>query len=181
MQMSTDGALAVYAMYQAGILTGNDAYGTFTPYSTITRAEVAAVVSRMVDPSLRQAFILQDIPRLTGFEGNYFVSAGDVNRPWIGYELNVLEISGGRIRFDFQHPKAGHAIKFTSEDAKITNATTAVGYGTCFYVDQPENTTPVKYEFIFSNYNIHLNVYIDGAGIPDYIIDYACGGAIQSS
>ena len=42
---------AVYQLYDAGVLTGD---GTgFRPWQTITRAEVAAVVSRMGDVSLR--------------------------------------------------------------------------------------------------------------------------------
>lgn len=42
---------AVYQLYDAGVLTG-DGEG-FKPWNTITRAEVAAVVSRMGDASLR--------------------------------------------------------------------------------------------------------------------------------
>lgn len=44
---------AVYRLYRAGILSGNSA-GAFMPGSTITRAEAAAIVSRMADPALRQ-------------------------------------------------------------------------------------------------------------------------------
>ena len=43
----------IYALYRAGILTGNDANGTFYPDSNITRAEVAAIIARMIDPSQR--------------------------------------------------------------------------------------------------------------------------------
>lgn len=53
---------AVYRLYQAGILTGNDAYGTFTPFSSITRGAAAALVSRMADPSLRVAVTLKKDP-----------------------------------------------------------------------------------------------------------------------
>ena len=44
---------AVYMLYRAGILTGSDSNGTFNPDSTITRAEAAAIITRIVDPSLR--------------------------------------------------------------------------------------------------------------------------------
>lgn len=47
-----DGA---YLLYRAGVLTGSDAAGTFRPYSTITRAEAAAIVTRIIDPALRQS------------------------------------------------------------------------------------------------------------------------------
>ena len=45
-----DYAEAVYRLYNAGVLTGNDAYGTFTPDSYITRGAAAALVSRLADP-----------------------------------------------------------------------------------------------------------------------------------
>ena len=53
---------AVYRLYEAGILTGNDAKGTFTPYSTITRGAAAALMSRIADPSLRRAITLVKAP-----------------------------------------------------------------------------------------------------------------------
>ena len=44
-------AQSVYRFYRAGILTGNDAKGTFGPQTTITRGAAAAIISRMADPS----------------------------------------------------------------------------------------------------------------------------------
>ena len=46
-------AANIYFLYRTGILSGKDARGTFSPYGTITRAEVAAIASRVADPSLR--------------------------------------------------------------------------------------------------------------------------------
>lgn len=46
----------VLSFYNAGILTGVDKYGTFNGSATLTRAECAAMVARIVDPSLRQRF-----------------------------------------------------------------------------------------------------------------------------
>ena len=45
---------SVYTLYQAGVLTGSDEYGTFNPYSYISRAEVATISTRMVDSTYRQ-------------------------------------------------------------------------------------------------------------------------------
>ena len=50
----------IYLLYRAGVLTGNDAKGTFTPEATISRYGVAAIVSRMALPSLRQSITLKD-------------------------------------------------------------------------------------------------------------------------
>ena len=47
-----DGYDAVAMLYRAGVLTGS-AGGRFEPERTITRAEVAAIATRMVDSALR--------------------------------------------------------------------------------------------------------------------------------
>lgn len=52
--MSVDYADAVYLLYRAGVLSGSDANGTFNPDSTITRAEAAAIITRIVEPNLRK-------------------------------------------------------------------------------------------------------------------------------
>lgn len=57
-----DYAEAVYALYNAGIIMGSDAYGTFYPDTTITRGAVAAIVTRMADTTLRREFVLEKIP-----------------------------------------------------------------------------------------------------------------------
>lgn len=57
----TDDA-AVLKFYNAGILTGVDEYGTFDGDKTLTRAEAAAMVSRIVRPELRQSFTPEAVP-----------------------------------------------------------------------------------------------------------------------
>ncbi len=49
---------AVYKLYRAGILTGNDEIGTFAPWSNISRGEVATIATRMADQNLRKNFSL---------------------------------------------------------------------------------------------------------------------------
>ena len=53
---------SMYMLYCAGVLSGSDAYGTFMPESFITRAEVAAIISRMIVPSLRKQITLEPVP-----------------------------------------------------------------------------------------------------------------------
>lgn len=67
----------VYKLYRAGILTGNDEYGTFAPYSNIDRASVAAIVSRIAKEDLRKTFTLKK------------------------YVYFPLEVIGGNIKYDF--------------------------------------------------------------------------------
>lgn len=54
---------AIYSLYDAGVLTGNDQYGTFTPNANITRSAVATIISRVVEPSLRQHISLTPKPK----------------------------------------------------------------------------------------------------------------------
>ena len=51
-------AAEIYTFYRAGILTGSDGLGTFNPETGILRREVAAILSRMFDDSLRQSITL---------------------------------------------------------------------------------------------------------------------------
>jgi hypothetical protein len=46
----------IFRLYKAGILTGNDAYGTFGPSDSITRAQAAAIITRIALPSERVSF-----------------------------------------------------------------------------------------------------------------------------
>ena len=48
----------VWTLYRAGVLLGNDTYGTFAPASTITRQEAAAILARVALPGLRRDDIL---------------------------------------------------------------------------------------------------------------------------
>lgn len=57
-KMSASYAASVYKLYRAGILAGGNAKGTFSPGTFITRAECAAIVSRMAESNNRVAFTL---------------------------------------------------------------------------------------------------------------------------
>lgn len=51
---------AVLKLYNAGILTGSDSAGSFMPTGKIKRSEVAAIVTRMANPTLRKSFSLNN-------------------------------------------------------------------------------------------------------------------------
>lgn len=48
----------IYKLYRAGILRGNDEFGTFRPDDSIKRSEVSAVLTRMMDNTARLSFTL---------------------------------------------------------------------------------------------------------------------------
>lgn len=45
---------SIFLLYQAGVLTGNDARGTFEPETNINRAQAAAIITRIALPSERK-------------------------------------------------------------------------------------------------------------------------------
>ena len=44
---------AIFMLYKAGVVGGNDSQGTFAPGNSITRAEAAAIISRVIIPATR--------------------------------------------------------------------------------------------------------------------------------
>ncbi len=55
-QMTHPQAGAIYKLYRAGILQGNDAQHNCSPATSIRRSEVAAILTRMMDPAKRISF-----------------------------------------------------------------------------------------------------------------------------
>ena len=43
----------ILLLYRAGVLNGADAQGNFMPQKSVTRAETAAMLSRLISPQLR--------------------------------------------------------------------------------------------------------------------------------
>lgn len=88
---STPYADEILLLYQAGIFTGSDAYGMFSPYMAITRAEVAAMVYRCVDESQRQTLNLKPLSQRP---------AVAYNAPWSDRAASKLEDYDGLIPFE---------------------------------------------------------------------------------
>ena len=85
----------IFRLYNAGILSGGDAYGTYSPYNSITRAELSAILCRLVEPSTRltlklspkpadltvystdKIFYIEDIPLpgVVRIDGEYYIAA----------------------------------------------------------------------------------------------------------
>lgn len=75
----------VLSFYNAGVLTGVDAYGTFNGGGTLSRAECAAMVARIVDPSLRKTFTPAEKP------------AEPSGKPTLSYEEELMQTEAVRI------------------------------------------------------------------------------------
>ncbi len=88
---SSDSAwTSVITFYRAGVLSGKDAYGTFGGAESITRAELAAILTRLVRPSTRMTFTLQVKPTQT-IETINFGTSGSGK-----YTLSATRIGSGK-------------------------------------------------------------------------------------
>jgi hypothetical protein len=104
---AADYADAVYTLYNAGILVGNDDYGTYTPNSPIKRSAVATIMIRMADQSQRESFVPATTIPVTSVEL--------VGSPWtlyVGtpftYSANVLPANA-----------TNKAVTWTSSDPSV--------------------------------------------------------------
>ena len=126
---------AVLALYNAGVLTGSDKYGTFRPKDSITRAETAAIINRTLLLENRKKF---DVEKYTDDEAylmcyserglNGFkegISSGWVydNRggiPKTGYEndynalVDISETQGVSLIREFNNTDTGTVVLETS-------------------------------------------------------------------
>lgn len=82
----------ILKLYRAGILSGSDGFGTFCPSTSITRAELAAILTRMVVPVMRVKFSSYPAEKMTyGYSGEYLATDGES-----GYPLTAYRIGNGK-------------------------------------------------------------------------------------
>lgn len=55
---STKYSQEIFSLYNAGVLTGSDVFGTFKPNDNIIRAEAAAILTRVALPAQRKTVVL---------------------------------------------------------------------------------------------------------------------------
>ena len=106
----------IMALYEAGVLTGSNSYGTFYPDRSITRAEAAAVISRVAVPSLRQEFSLDGSQDTGEDDESGELSAGEIYNkcaPAVVY-IVVYDASGNALR-------TGSGFFIDSDGTLVTN------------------------------------------------------------
>lgn len=93
----------IFLLYNAGILTGSDKYGTFKPDDTIIRAEAAAIINRVVDPSKRKEVTLEDDDTIIEMpDGIYELPDGSNVGSYTGmvYPAEGMVINGVKVERD---------------------------------------------------------------------------------
>lgn len=91
---SPESARRILPLYRAGVLVGNDAFGTFEPDTPLTRGAAAAICSRLIRPALRQKqyFVpfddgkYYDFTDVTEYDGRF----ADVSRKAWYYKSVIL-------------------------------------------------------------------------------------------
>ena len=96
----------VFALYNAGILKGNDKYGTFNPSSNITRGEVATIITRVAVPAARETFALESRQAVNVFLKNYLTSK---ENNLVGYNKDY---NNGLLAMEFKYVADENAFVF---------------------------------------------------------------------
>ncbi len=116
-------APSVYMFYNAGILCGNDDYGTFLPSSTLTRARSAAILSRIALPESRLKFEL--LPQLnhydidTVFKIFSYQTTDDTLDKIFLMNIDGIDISGALYRY-YSYANNGSQSKIKNAAAENT-------------------------------------------------------------
>lgn len=98
---------AVLALYNAGILTGTDSYGTFTGKLSLSRAEAAAMLARVLAPETRVSFTPAPLPyrdytltELDPGKRDYSITERGANLLLITYPPGGLPMGSALLRID---------------------------------------------------------------------------------
>jgi hypothetical protein len=136
-------AQAIYELYRAGILTGNDDKGTFTPNSSISRAAAAAIITRMADTSLRKSITLK-------VEKLKLVDLGKLNSG----RVDIVKYEGKQYTFyeeyvDYAGKTGGSNVLYSAKENEIYDLSLLDLIFGEYYTDLPND-----------------NPYVDGAFTP---------------
>ena len=145
-------APAVLSLYNAGVLTGSDAAGSFKPDTTIQRSEVATIVTRMADPSLRKTFTLtpgetqpeESASSTKRFDGP--ITAEDLQGAWHPTDSNweveynfdgnqFIQVEGSQGEFDYKPGTFTVTSTPDSANPNLLHVTVTVTFGTCYTTD----------------------------------------------
>ena len=164
---------AVYMLYRAGILIGNDDKGTFSPDSNILRMEVAAIITRMADPSLRKSVKLADESERGGDSG------GDKHRASVSYTVRYLEAGTDKVLLD-PVSGTGKVRSTVTLDAPMISGYTALTtqIDLPLYFNSDKNVATFYYERTSVPYAVH---YIDVNTGVDLYAPYNDTGYVGST
>ena len=141
-------AAAALKLYNAGILTGSDASGTFNPTSYIQRSEVATIVTRMADQSQRKTFTLSaaqtQAPAVSSttkkFDG--MLTQDDIQGTWYAHRDPSLTSIVPAFQFDNEEEIIFNGNQFTYVRHSLDNDDYFFLTGTYTMTPEPYNGDP---------------------------------------
>ena len=159
-------AAAALKLYNAGILTGSDAAGTFNPESSIQRSEVATIVTRMADQSQRKTFTLSaaQAPAVSSttkkFDG--MLTQDDIQGTWYAHRDPATTSIVESFQFDNEEEIIFNGDQFTYVRHSLDNGDYFFLTGTYTMTSEPYNGDPnICHVTLNINYG---DCYINEAG-----------------
>ncbi|MDR0906511.1 MAG: trypsin-like peptidase domain-containing protein [Oscillospiraceae bacterium] len=136
-KMTDRNAAAIYMLYRAGVLAGNDGDGTFAPQTNIRRSEIATIVVRVADAKLRSAnyFTTGGRKELTATQiaekcsaAVFFVDVIAPSGHSIATASGFFITSDGMALTNYHVIDSAAALKITTTDGKTYPVTGVYGY-----------------------------------------------------
>ena len=159
---------AVFTLYQLGILTGSDKYGTFHPYQYIKRSETAAILNRVLDPDMRKSFTLEKAPTVEQIYANALVQAWDYFKDDIEFAQDIGIDMGdfGYTLYDIDNNGVPELlVGFTGEDMAefIYAAYTIQNYhAVCLFTGSIPTGTVYQNDYFLSSNGVILHSWSAG-------------------
>ena len=153
---------AVYRLYRAGVLTGMDSDGAYYPGRTLTRAEAATLISRVVDASARVSFTLA--AELTA-EQIYRLASPSV------FFIEIFDSHGTVI-------KTGSGFFISESGLAITNYHVIIGADSARITTDDGTVFDIAGMYDYNWRNDIALIQIDGEGFP--YLDLADSSQIQT-
>lgn len=159
---------AVFTLYQLGILTGSDKYGTFHPYQYIKRSETAAILNRVLNPDTRKSFTLEEAPTVEQIYANALVQAWDYFKDDIEFAQDIGIDMGdfGYTLYDIDNNGVPELlVGFTGEDMAefIYAAYTIQNYhAVCLFTGSIPTGTVYQNDYFLSSNGVILHSWSAG-------------------
>lgn len=134
----------IIMLYRAGVLSGKDEYGTFSPKENVTRAETAATINRIVDKNQRRTVTLAVVPpnnsayettpydavAISGKAGPsvFYIEIYDKNQRALGSGSGFFIDSDGTAVTNFHVIEDAYYAKIKTVDGSIYDVTAVLGY-----------------------------------------------------
>lgn len=146
---ATPYAEEILNLYRWGIVTGSDSKGSFRPASTITRSELAAMLTRMVDPSLRLTpkWDMSALYSAKGATYGGFVSGEAAFTA--SHARDDLKAISGNVRYAFRNNLTSIQVYLTGCSATDTNVDAMMEHYLAASMLYPEQC----YSNVFYSYN----------------------------